>query len=229
LRLHLPRRSGQLPELAGPWPPQPACPRSDFVNRRGFFDDYCHYCHLVLTSFPVLRSFENAMELSQFILNLFSAALSAFLGVIIGLWYSERKSVKLIASEKQGLRRKLIKAFRFNIERLKQMHGQLTSQDRIVPDYRLDTESVSHVLFHGRDLFDDDAWFDKFNWQRFQLAHINAKVDFLNDITNLSGISFRYFFGFHIRSRCGGPPEICLFGSASSGFPKGDFRVDSRL
>jgi hypothetical protein len=69
------------------------------------------------------------------------------------------------------------------------MEGELTSPRRMIPDYRLDTESVAHVLFHGRDLFDDEKWFDDFNWQRFQLVHINAKVDFLNDLTNLSGIA----------------------------------------
>jgi hypothetical protein len=40
-----------------------------------------------------------------------------------------------------------------------------------------------------RDLFDDEKWFDDFNWHRFQLVHINAKVDFLNVLTNLSGVA----------------------------------------
>jgi hypothetical protein len=129
------------------------------------------------------------MTLSQFLLNLFFAALSAFLGVVMGVWYSKRQFVGLKNAEKKELRRKLIKAFRFNLDRLKQMEGQLTSKQRQeIPDYRLDTESVAHVLFHGRDLFGDESWFDRFNWQRFQLVHINAKVDFLNDLTNLSGI-----------------------------------------
>lgn len=129
------------------------------------------------------------MSICEILLNLFFAALSAFLGVVIGVWYSRGELAKARAAEKIELRRKLIKAFQFNVERLKQMHGQLTSRQQVIPDYRLDTESVSHVLFHGRDLFDDEAWFDRFNWQRFQLVHINAKVDFLNEITNLSDIS----------------------------------------
>ena len=58
-----------------------------------------------------------------------------------------------------------------------------------IPDYRLDTESVAHILFHGEDVFDDPKWFKEFNWQRFQLGHINSKVDLVNDITNLSGIA----------------------------------------
>ena len=129
------------------------------------------------------------MTICEILLNLFFAALSAFLGVVIGVWYSKGELAKVRATEKQELRRKLIKAFLFNVERLKQMHAQLVSPPQEIPDYRLDTESVAHVLFHGRDLFDDEAWFDRFNWQRFQLVHINAKVDFLNEITNLSDIS----------------------------------------
>lgn len=130
------------------------------------------------------------MTFSQFLLNLFFAALSAFLGVVMGIWYSKRQFADLRITEKKELRHKLIKAFRFNLDRIKQMEGQLTSQQRQeIPDYRLDTESVAHILFHGRELFHDESWFDRFNWQRFQLVHINAKVDFLNDLTNLSGIS----------------------------------------
>lgn len=132
------------------------------------------------------------MTLEQFLLNLFFAALSAFLGVQMGVWYAKHDHANIQASEKQELRRKLIKAFQFNLKRLKQMSDQLTSKqiDIInIPDYCLDTESVSHILFHGRNLFDDETWFDKFNWQRFQLVHINEQVDFLNNITNLSSIS----------------------------------------
>ena len=129
------------------------------------------------------------MTSSQFLLNLFFAVLSAFLSVVVAIWYSKRELEKFRQTDKQELRRKLIKALQFNVDRLKQMEGELTSSQQRIPDYRLDTESVAHVLFHGRDLFDDEKWFDDFNWQRFQLVHINAKVDFLNDLTNLSGIS----------------------------------------
>jgi hypothetical protein len=112
----------------------------------------------------------------------------------LGVCYERRELVRIRLAEKIELRRKLIKAFRFNVAGLKKMHGLLTSQPPIIPDYRLDTESVSHILFHGRNLFDDEGWFDKFNWQRFQLVHINAQVDFLNEIHNLSDISPRSIF-----------------------------------
>jgi hypothetical protein len=129
------------------------------------------------------------MTLCQFLLNLFFAVLSAFISVVAAIWYSKRELKKFREADKRELRRKLVKAFQFNIKGLEQMYGQLTSKPQIIPDYRLDTESISHILFHGRDLFGDEKWFDRFNWQRYQLSHINAKVDFLNEITNLSGIS----------------------------------------
>jgi hypothetical protein len=123
--------------------------------------------------------------------NLLFAAISAVFGVVVAVLYSNHELAKLKVSEKKELRRKLIKAFRFNIERLDQMEKQLVTPPRPeIPDYRLDTESVAHILFNGRDLFDGESWFDRFNWQRFQLVHINAKVDFLNDIINLSGIAW---------------------------------------
>jgi hypothetical protein len=132
------------------------------------------------------------MTLFQILLNLLFAALSAFLGVLMGIWYSKKDFKTTRAAEKIELRHKLLLAFRFNIKGLEQMEKQLTPQQGgryVIPDYRLDTESISHILFHGRELFDDESWFEKFNWQRYQLTHINAKVDFLNEITNLSDFS----------------------------------------
>ena len=127
------------------------------------------------------------MDCLQILLNTFFAFLSAVMGVMIGVWYSKREFALARITQKQQLKLDLIKAFKFNIDRLNQMSGQLAKSN--IPDYHLDTESVAHVLFNGRQLFDDPKWFDKFNWERFQLVHINAKIDFLNDLTNLSGIS----------------------------------------
>ena len=132
------------------------------------------------------------MTTVQLILNLSLNIIGSLIGVVVAVWYSKREIRAFRIVDKKELRRKLIKAFRFNVDRLKQMEGQLTSPQQIIPDHRLDTESVAHILFHGRDLFDDESWFDRFNWQRFQLVHINAKVDFLNDFTNLSGISLDF-------------------------------------
>jgi len=129
------------------------------------------------------------MTTAQLLLNLSLNIIGSLIGVVVAVWYSKREIRTFRMADKKELRRKLIKAFRFNLDRLKQMEGQLTEKRPAIPDYRLDTESVAHILFHGRDLFDNESWFDRFNWQRFQLVHINAKVDFLNEITNLSGIA----------------------------------------
>ena len=126
------------------------------------------------------------MDYLQILLNVFFAFVSAVMGVLIGNWYTKRQLVALRVSEKQQLRHKLIEAFQFNIARLNQMSEYLSSNSQIIPDFRLDTESVSHILFHGRELFDNEEWFDKFNWQRYQLTHINAKLDYLNDVINLA-------------------------------------------
>jgi hypothetical protein len=129
------------------------------------------------------------MTISQFALNLFLNVVGSLIGVVVGVWYSRYELSKLRESEKKELRVRLIEAFKSNINGVQQMIGQLTSQPPCIPDYRLDTESIAHILFHGRDLFEDENWFRQFNHQRYQLGHINAKVDFLNDITNLSGIT----------------------------------------
>ena len=126
------------------------------------------------------------MDCVQILLNTFFAFLSAIAGVLIGNWWTGKQLSKLRLIETEQLCSQLIQAFRFNIIRLNQMSGQLTSNPPIVPDYRLDTEGVSHILFHGRDLFVNQDWFTRFNWQRYQLVHINAKVDFLNDVLNVN-------------------------------------------
>lgn len=116
------------------------------------------------------------MDKEQLLLNTFFAFLSALMGVILGVLYNNRRLRLFRVSETQELRRKLIKAFRFNIDRLKQMSGQLASQPPTIPDFRLDTESVAHILFHGRDLFANEQWFDRFGWQWYQLGAIRFYV-----------------------------------------------------
>jgi hypothetical protein len=51
----------------------------------------------------------------QLILNLFFAALSAFLGVLMGVWYSKYILEKQSILDKINLRKKLIQTFKFNI------------------------------------------------------------------------------------------------------------------
>lgn len=97
------------------------------------------------------------MDTVSFLLNIFFAFISAVMGVVLGNWWTSKQFTKQRLAETQQLRSQLIQAFRFNIIRLNQMSGQLTSNPPIVPDYRLDTESVAHILFHGRDLFSNQV------------------------------------------------------------------------
>lgn len=127
------------------------------------------------------------MDCEQILLNTLFAFLSAFIGTLMGVYWAKCQFHKQNIFDRQQLRSDLIKSFRFNVDRLNQMSGQLSKV--IIPDYRLDTESLTHILFHGRELFDNPKWFDRFNWERYQLVHVNAKIDFLNDITNLSGFT----------------------------------------
>lgn len=130
------------------------------------------------------------MTTSQILLNLFFAVLGAVLGafvsVIVAIKYSKYELKRFRESDRIELRRQLVKEFQSNIKGLEKMRGQLSSKPNIIiPDYRMDTESIAHILFHGRKLFDDEKWFDKFNHYRYQLCHINAQVDYLNEMTNL--------------------------------------------
>jgi|GEM_PF-3302142 len=125
------------------------------------------------------------MNSVQLFLNVFFALFSAIAGVIIGNWYVRTEAEITLTNEKRRLRKELVKAFRFNIDRLNQMKGQLTGPSCEIPDYALETQSVAHILFHGRKLFNNEEWFEKFNWYRYQFLHIDMKVQFLNDVVNL--------------------------------------------
>jgi hypothetical protein len=127
-------------------------------------------------------------SIGEIIGDTFFALLGALAGVVIGVWFNERKADEAQWKEKQRLKAKLIDSFRFNLGEIKKMNAMLQGQPITVPDFRLDSESVGHILFHGQDLF-EEAWFRKFDWERYQLMHINAKVDFLNAIVNLGGQS----------------------------------------
>lgn len=120
------------------------------------------------------------MTVSQFLLNLFFAGLSAFLGVLLGVWWAKRQWAKDRESQSRLLRANLVKAFRLNLERIQQSLEYLQQTPPVIPNFRLDTATVIHILFAGRGLFTDEALFDRFSWQRYQLEHINAKLDYLH-------------------------------------------------
>ena len=102
-----------------------------------------------------------------------------FAGFVIGILWSNRQFRQERIEQSKLLRKNLIKGFRFNLDRIQQSLGYLQKNEPIIPNFRLDTSTVGHILFTGRNLFPDETWFDKFNWQRYQLEHINAKLDYI--------------------------------------------------
>ena len=112
--------------------------------------------------------------------DFFYALFSALTGVIIGVLWAEWKWKRQYTKENIRLRANLVQAFRFNLDRLTQSIGYMKNPQRVVPNFRLDTPIVNHLLFGGRKLFDDPNLFERFNWQRYQLEHINAKLDYLH-------------------------------------------------
>ena len=119
--------------------------------------------------------------------DIFWAAAGAGLGTILGVWFNEREKEDSRNKEKERLKRNLIDSLEFNLIEIDKMIESIETKSGEgsvwIPDNYLDSESVAHVLFHGKDLF-CKCYFDKFNWQRYQLIHINAKIDFVNVATS---------------------------------------------
>ena len=108
------------------------------------------------------------------------AAVSALIGVVSGIRWADRQWRLKVEADRQALKQNIVKAFRSNLGGIEQAIKFLTSTPQIIPNYRLDSLTVSHLLLSGRDLFHDQDLFDHFNWQRYQLDHINAKLDYLH-------------------------------------------------
>jgi hypothetical protein len=127
------------------------------------------------------------MDFGEIFSDFFWAAAGAGLGTIFGVWFNEREKADSRNKEKARLRQNLIDSFEFNLVEIDKMINSIETKsgERSVwiPDNYLDSESVTHVLFHGKDLF-CRCQFDKFNWQRYQIMHINAKIDFVNVATS---------------------------------------------
>jgi hypothetical protein len=102
-----------------------------------------------------------------------------FVGFVIGVIWSNHQLKKERGEQSKLLRKNLVKGFRFNLERIQQCLGYLQKNQPTIPNFRLDASTVGHILFMGRNLFQDETWFDHFNWQRYQLEHINAKLDYI--------------------------------------------------
>lgn len=120
------------------------------------------------------------MTTEQLLWNLLFAFLSAFAGTVFGvLWARQQWKRDRVARARQ-LRANLIKAFRFNLDRIAQCLDYLQRSPVVIPNFRLDTATPAQVLLSGRELFADEGLFDRFDWQRYQLDHINAKLDYLH-------------------------------------------------
>ena len=104
---------------------------------------------------------------------------SATLGCVIAVFWAKQVWKKEQREQSELLRKNLIKAFRGNLGGIENALKMLQQKPVMFPNFRLDTPTVGNILFTGRNLFHDETWFDKFNWQRYQLDHINAKLDYL--------------------------------------------------
>lgn len=120
------------------------------------------------------------MTWSQLLWNLFFAFLSAFAGTVLGVIWARRQWQRERTLQAQHLRDNLIKAFRFNLDRIGQCLSYLQRPQPVIPNFRLDAATPTHILLAGRELFPDVALFDRFNWQRYQLDHVNAKLEQLH-------------------------------------------------
>lgn len=98
------------------------------------------------------------------------------LGTILGILWAKYKYKREIYEQKKLMRERLIHAFNFNLERIDQCLVFLSKEKPLIPNFLLDTSSILHLLSTGRDLFHKESYFDKFNWQRYQLEHINRKL-----------------------------------------------------
>ena len=104
--------------------------------------------------------------------NLFGAVL----GLIVGLSYSNIATWVTRTSRQKTARSKLAKAYRFNLDRIIQMLGQLSSAPPEIPNYPFDTDPIKTVLFYGDDLLGTPVEIQSYNSHRYQLDHLNLKL-----------------------------------------------------
>lgn len=120
------------------------------------------------------------MTTEQLLWNLLFAFLSAFAGTVFGVLWARRQWKRDHLARARQLRANLVKAFRFNLDRITQCLDYLQRSPAVIPNFRLDAATPAHILLTGRDLFVDESLYDRFDWQRYQLDHINAKLDYLH-------------------------------------------------
>jgi hypothetical protein len=127
------------------------------------------------------------MTVPIFLWSLFLNVLGSLIGLGAGVLLTKRQWKRERVEQTKALRVHLIKAFRSVLSGIEQGLGFLQSKPPTIPNYRLDTVTIGHILLNGRDLFPTDKMFDDFNWQRYQLEHINTKLDYLHLYFSTSG------------------------------------------
>lgn len=101
----------------------------------------------------------------------------ALIGIILGSLLSQWQWNQKLKRDKKILKANISTVFNFNLDRIRQCIDYLENKN-LIPNFLLDVNSVNHVLFKGRELFSTIEIFDKFNWQRYQLEHLNTKLSY---------------------------------------------------
>ena len=123
--------------------------------------------------------------------DLFCACLGASLGIILGYFLTVHLNKQQRKQETINLQNDLIKVFKSNIRLINQCIDQLENKNEI-PNYPLDINPVNYILFKGKNLFSNEDLYTQFNWQRFQLEHINNKLIYYFNISLNSNKSDAY-------------------------------------
>jgi hypothetical protein len=116
--------------------------------------------------------------------------IGSLLGLVFGVLWVEWRARRDRATQARLLRANLVKACKFALGGIDKCLEFLLKESK-VPNVRLDSASIGHILFTGRDLFENPKFFEDFNWQRYQLDHINAKLDYFHFYMAASGETAR--------------------------------------
>ena len=111
---------------------------------------------------------------SDILLSLFGAGA----GVVIGVIWAQVQGSYNRTQQRINFRKQLCSAFQFNLDRINQMVDQLTPIGGAIeiPNYPFDTDPIKHILFSGREIVGTQEEFDRWNWNRYQLDHLNMKI-----------------------------------------------------
>src|SRR6266567_8801455 len=100
------------------------------------------------------------MTWSVFLWSLFLNVLGSLIGLGVGVWLTRRQWNRERDEQAKILRVHLIKAFRSALGGIEQALRFLQSEPPTIPNYRLDTATIGHILLNGRNLFPTEKMFD---------------------------------------------------------------------